>query len=70
MFVAEPVNPVHTFHDACTLPFCLTADHMSTCLLTFSSQLNFGLLGTRWRMESVVADHVRDNASVMKGCTR
>ena len=30
-FVAEPVNPVHSFHDAHTVPFCLTADHIATC---------------------------------------
>ena len=28
IFVAEPVNPVHIFHDAYTLPFYLTADHI------------------------------------------
>ena len=30
-FVAEPVNPEHSFHDAHTVPFCLTADHIATC---------------------------------------
>ena len=37
-FVAEPVNPVHSFHDAHTVPFCLTADHISTCLMMFSAR--------------------------------
>ena len=35
-FVDEPVNPVHIFHDAHTNPFCLTADHISTCLCVSS----------------------------------
>ena len=30
-FVPEPVNPVHSFHDAHTVPFCLTADHFAMC---------------------------------------
>ena len=30
-FVAEPGNPEHSFHDAHTVPFCLTADHIATC---------------------------------------
>ena len=30
-FVAELVNFVHSFHDAHTVPFCLTADHIATC---------------------------------------
>ena len=30
-FVAELVNPEHIFHDAHTVPFCLTADHIATC---------------------------------------
>ena len=30
-FVAEPVNPEHIFHDAHTVSFCLTADHIATC---------------------------------------
>ena len=37
-FVAEPVNPVHSFHDAHTVPFCLTNDHISTCLMMFSAR--------------------------------
>ena len=37
-FVAEPVNPVHSFHDAHTVPFCLTADHISTCLMMSSAR--------------------------------
>ena len=37
-FVTEPVNPVHSFHDAHTVPFCLTADHISTCLMMFSAR--------------------------------
>ena len=30
-FVAEPVNPEHIFHDAHTVSFCLTDDHIATC---------------------------------------
>ena len=30
-FVAKPVNPVDSFYDAYTVPFCLTADHIATC---------------------------------------
>ena len=30
-FLAEPVNPEHSFHDAHTAPFCLTVDHIATC---------------------------------------
>ena len=37
-FVAEPVNPEHSFHDAHAVPFCLTADHISTCLMMFSAR--------------------------------
>ena len=37
-FVAELVNPVHSFHDAHTVPFCLIADHISTCLMMFSAR--------------------------------
>ena len=37
-FVAEPVNTVHSFHDAHTVPFCLTADHISTCLMMSSAR--------------------------------
>ena len=37
-FVAEHVNPVHSFHDAHTVPFRLTADHISTCLTMFSAR--------------------------------
>ena len=29
-FVAELVNPVHSFHEAHTVPFCLTADDIAT----------------------------------------
>ena len=55
-FVAEPVNPVHSFHDAHTVPFCLTADHIATChdvTLPASSQHSFGLLLDMCCMESV-----------------
>ena len=37
-FVAKLVNPVHSFHDAHTVPFCLTADHISTCLMMFCAR--------------------------------
>ena len=37
-FVGELVNPVHSFHDAHTVLFCLTADHISTCLMMFSAR--------------------------------
>ena len=30
-FGTEPFNPVHSFHNAHTVPFCLTADHIATC---------------------------------------
>ena len=37
-FVAEPVNLVHSFHDARAVPFGLTADHISTCLMMSSAR--------------------------------
>ena len=33
-FVIEPFNPVQIFRDAHSVPFCLTADHISTCLMS------------------------------------
>ena len=44
-FVTEPFNLAHIFRDAHTVPFCLTADHIS-------SQHSFGLLWTRgeWKV--------------------
>ena len=30
-FGTENFNPVHSFHNAHTVPFCLTADHSATC---------------------------------------
>ena len=38
-FVAEPVNPVHSFHNTHTVPFCLSTDHISTCLMIFSARV-------------------------------
>ena len=35
-FVTEPFKLEHIFRDARTIPFCLTTDHISTCLTTFS----------------------------------
>ena len=37
-FATEPFNPVHIFRDAQTVPFCLTADHVSTCLMSLSAR--------------------------------
>ena len=37
-FVAEPFKPEHIFRDARTVPFCLTTDHISTCLMMFSAR--------------------------------
>ena len=34
VFVTEPFNLVHIFRDAHTVPFCLTADHILTCLMS------------------------------------
>ena len=50
-FVAQPVNPVHSFHDAHTVPFCLTADHIQNAFA--SSQHSFGLPLDMCCMESV-----------------
>ena len=38
-FVIEPFNPVHIFRDAHTVPCCLTADHISTCLMSLSAPI-------------------------------
>ena len=56
IFVAEPINPVLIFHDAHIVPFCLTADHIATCLCVStpsSSQHSFGLLLPRgeWKVK-------------------
>ena len=53
-FVAEPVNPVYSFHDAHTVPFCLTADHISTRLMMFSARFKpaqfwSGLIRGEWK---------------------
>ena len=37
-FVTEPFNREHIFRDARTVPFCLTTDHISTCLMMFSAR--------------------------------
>ena len=37
-FVPESFNPEHIFHDARTVSFCLTTDHISTCLMMFSAR--------------------------------
>ena len=37
-FVIESFNPEHIFRDAHTVPFCLTADHISTYLMMFSAR--------------------------------
>ena len=37
-FVTEPFNPEHVFCDARTVPFSLTTDHISTCLMMFSAR--------------------------------
>ena len=36
IFVTDLVYPVHIFHDAHTVPFCLIADHMATSLCVSS----------------------------------
>ena len=38
LFVTEPFNPEHIFRDAHTVSFCLTTDHISTCLMMFSAR--------------------------------
>ena len=53
-FVAEPVNPEHIFHDAHTVSFCLTADHIATChmflcLWTRVVWKTFGTMDSKWR---------------------
>ena len=37
-FVTEFFNPEHIFSDAHTVSFCLTTDHISTCLMMFSAR--------------------------------
>ena len=37
-FVTESFNPEHIFRDARTVSFCLTTDHISTCLMMFSAR--------------------------------
>ena len=37
-FVTESFNPEHIFRDARTVSFCLTTDHISTCLMVFSAR--------------------------------
>ena len=37
-FVTESFNPEHIFRDARTASFCLTTDHISTCLMMFSAR--------------------------------
>ena len=46
-FVTEPFNPVHIFRDAHTVPFCLTADHISTCLHASSQHSFWSAVDTR-----------------------
>ena len=36
--MTESFNPEHIFRDAGTVPFCLTTDHISTCLMIFSAR--------------------------------
>ena len=50
-FVTEPSNRVHIFRDAHTVPFCLTADHISTCLMS---------LCMLWRVFTLMEYHVVD----------
>ena len=48
LFYPTSFNPEHVFRDAHTVPFCLTTDHILTCLMLFSDfsrQHSFGLLG-------------------------
>ena len=37
-FVTESFNSEHIFRDARTVSFCLTTDHISTCLMMFSAR--------------------------------
>ena len=37
-FVTESFNPEHIFRDVRTVSFCLTTDHISTCLIMFSTR--------------------------------
>ena len=37
-FVTESFNPEHIFRYACTVSFCLTTDHISTCLMMSSAR--------------------------------
>ena len=42
-FVTESFNPEHIFHNAHTVPFCLTADHIATCHMSLCPhQARFG----------------------------
>ena len=47
-FVAQPVNPVHSFHDAHTVPFCFTADHIATCHMSLCSHQASTVLVCLW----------------------
>ena len=47
-FVAEPVNLEHIFHDAHTVPFCLTADHIATCHMFLCSHQVSTVLVCLW----------------------
>ena len=73
IFVAEPVNPVHIFHEAHTVPFCLTADHIATCLClssAFQASKVFGLLFTRgvWQVSALIRDNGLAGDSVDEKC--
>ena len=37
-FITESFNPEHIFRDARTVSFCLTTDHISTCLMMLSAR--------------------------------
>ena len=56
-FVTESFNPEHSFRDAHTVPFCLTADHIATCHLSLcphQASTVFGLPLDTCCMESVL----------------
>ena len=45
-FVTEFFNPEHIFRDARTVFFCLTTDHISTCLVMFSARFKTAQFGS------------------------
>ena len=52
-FVTEPFNPVHIFRDAHTVPFCLTADHSSTSLMSLCTLQVSTVLVCSYRWDTI-----------------